>query len=228
MKIAICDDDPKDLGEIQAVLAQYDTASAHTILSYSKASDLFLASQSTPFDIAILDIEMESPNGYEVAQKLAEQKHPPLIIFLTNSSAYAVRGYGIAFRYLTKPIVKDHLYSALDRAICEIKANRFMFTAEGQSHIIPMKDIYYFEVFNHHTVMHTVDSSFTFRSSLREITEQLPSGYFGSPHKSYLVNLMHIESTMSGDLQLTNGAVIPVSRRRQTEFQKQLYHYLGR
>ena len=205
MTIAICDDDPKDLKEIQSVLAQYDSISSMKISSFTAASELLVANAQTPFDIAILDIEMEPP-----------------------TEAYAIRGYGIAFRYLTKPIVKDQLFHTLDRAICEVNANRFTFTAEGTSHIVRMKDIYYFEVFNHHTILHTAHEQFTFRATLKEVAEKLPKGYFGSPHQSYLVNFMHVQTATAGNLCLTNGAVVPVSRRRQQEFENQLYRYLGR
>ena len=228
MRIAICDDDANDLQAVQTALAQYDTAGNIEISSFTKASDLFAANKKIPFDIAILDIEMKAPNGYEIAQKLVEQENAPIIIFLTNSTAYAIRGYGIAFRYLTKPIEYGALNKALDAAVCEAKANSFSFTADGISHIVRMKDIYYFEVFNHHTILHTMDQEYTFRATLKEIVTDLPSGYFGSPHQSYIVNFMHVQTAMAGELHLTNGAVVPVSRRRQQEFEDQLHSYLGR
>ena len=228
MRIAICDDDPNDLQAVQAALMQYDTAGNLKIASFTKASELFDANKKTPFDIAILDIEMNAPNGYEIAQQLVAQNAAPIIIFLTNSTAYAIRGYGIAFRYLTKPIVQDNLTKALDAAVCEVRANSFVFTADGNSHVVRMKDIYYFEVFNHHTILHTTDREFTFRATLKEIVADLPKGYFGSPHQSYLVNFMHVQTAMAGELHLTNGAVVPISRRRQQEFEDQLHGYLGR
>lgn len=228
MRIAICDDDPKDLQAVHTALTQYDAAGNLKIASFTKASELFDANKKTPFDIAILDIEMNAPNGYEIAQQLVTQDAAPIIIFLTNSTAYAIRGYGIAFRYLTKPIVQDTLCKALDAAVCEVRANSFLFTADGNSHVVRMKDIYYFEVFNHHTILHTTDREFTFRATLKEIVTDLPKGYFGSPHQSYLVNFMHVQTAMAGELHLTNGAVVPISRRRQQEFEDQLHGYLGR
>ena len=228
MRIAICDDDPKDLQAMHTALTQYDTDGNLNISSFSKASDLFAANEKTPFDIAILDIEMSTPNGYEIAQQLVVQDRAPIIIFLTNSTAYAIRGYGIAFRYLTKPIAQVALSKALDAAICEVKANSFVFTADGNSHIVRMKDIFYFEVFNHHTILHTKDQEFTFRATLKDIMAELPIGYFGSPHQSYLVNFMHVQTAMTGELRLTSGAIVPVSRRRQQEFEDQLHSYLGR
>lgn len=228
MRIAICDDDPKDLHALRVAIEQYDFIRNYDVASFTKAVDLFSANSRTAFDIAILDIEMTSPNGYEIAQKLIEQDNAPIIIFLTNSVAYSIRGYGIAFRYLTKPIDQVQLCKALNAAICEVKANRFVFTTDGISHIIRMNDIYYFEVFNHYAVLHTMDKEYTFRATLKEISTDLPSGYFGSPHQSYLVNFAHVKTAMAKELHLTNGSVVPISRRRQQEFEDQLYAYLGR
>lgn len=228
MRIAICDDDPMDLQAIYIALTQYATADNLRIASFTKASELFDANSQNPFDIAILDIEMTAPNGYEIAQQLVAQETAPIIIFLTNSPAYAIRGYGIAFRYLTKPIVQDTLYKALDAAIYEVRANRFVFTATGSTHVVRTKDIYYFEVFNHHTILHTMEREFAFRATLKEIIAALPKGYFASPHQSYLVNFMHVQTATTGKLTLTNGTIVPVSRRRQQEFEMQLHRYLGR
>lgn len=228
MRIAICDDDPKDLHALRLAIEQYDVIRNMEVASFGRASDLYAANARTAFDIAILDIEMSAPNGYEVAQKLIEQDNAPIIIFLTNSTAYSVRGYGVAFRYLTKPIEQVQLRKALNAAICEVKANRFIFTTEGISHVIRMNDIYYFEVFNHYAVLHTMDKEYTFRATLKEIAIDLPSGYFGSPHQSYLVNFVHVKTAMAKELHLTNGAVVPISRRKQQEFEDQLHAYLGR
>lgn len=228
MRVAICDDEAKDLNSLRAAIGQYDSTESLVVESFTKAADLYAANSKKPFDIAILDIEMNAPNGYEIASILVEQETAPIIIFLTNSTAYTIRGYGIAFRYLTKPIIQTQLNKALNAAISEAKANRFIFTADGISHVVRMNDIYYFEVFNHHTVLHTMDREYTFRATLKEITKDLPRGYFGSPHQSYLINFVHIKTVMAKELHLTNGAVVPVSRRRQQEFEDQLHAYLGR
>lgn len=228
MRIAICDDEAKDLSALRAAVEKYDSASNLEMASFTKAADLYAENNKCAYDIVILDIEMKAPNGYDIAERLVERESSPIIIFLTNSTAYTIRGYGIAFRYLTKPIDQKQLNKALDAAICEVKANRFIFTTEGISHIIRMNDIYYFEVFNHHTVLHTMDKEYLFRATLREIVTELPNGYFGSPHQSYLVNFVHVKTVMAKELHLTNGAVVPISRRKQQEFEAQLHTYLGR
>ena len=228
MRLAICDDEETDLLLIKSEILKRENTKGLELHCFTKASDLFEANCKKAFDIAILDIEMPAPNGFEIAEKLVRSNSAPLIIFLTNSMAYTLRGYGVAFRYLTKPINGDQLNGALSAAIREVNANRFVFSMEGVDHIIRMEDIFFFEVFNHHTILHTVDSSYTFRATLKDIISQLPSGYFGVPHQSYVVNFSHIKTAMAKELHLTNGTVIPISRRKQQDFDAQFHSYLGR
>lgn len=228
MRVAICDDEKNDLLSLESALKSYDRTSRLSISCFASAYELYKSFEKAPFDIVILDIEMPSPNGYEIAQRLCTQKRKPLIIFLTNSMSYTIRGYGVAFRYLTKPIVQPLLASAMDSAIREISANRFIFSIEGVSHYLTMEEIYFFEVFNHHMVLHTIDCEYAFRATLKDILKQLPPGFFGLPHQSYIVNFAHIKTSTSKEIHLTNGVTVPISRRKFRDFEEQFNLYLGR
>lgn len=228
MHIAICDDEKKDLDILENAIKDYDVSGKFHISRFSSAKVLYEYANIYPFDIAILDIEMNSPNGFDIALKLIEKEQKPLIIFLTNSMAYTVRGYGVAFRYLPKPISVIQLRNTLDAAIRELNANRYYFTVDGTSHILRFEEIYYLEVYNHHVVLHTRDHAYSFRATLKDVLSSLPKGYFGTPHQSYIVNLSHVQTATVTEINLTNGSSIPISRRRQKEFQNQLHSYLGR
>ena len=228
MRIAICDDEEKDLLAMKEAVNAFDINGSMEIYTYLHAADLYLAEKQKKFDIAVLDIEMDPPNGYDIAQKLVETDPAPIIIFLTNSMAYTLRGYGIAFRYLTKPIDQIQLNNALLAAVNEASAKRFVFSMDGSSYLIRMEDIYYFEVFNHHTILHTMDQSYTFRATLKEIMCELPTGFFGSPHQSYIINFNHVKTVMAKEVHMTNGSIVPISRRKQQGFENQLRMYLRR
>ncbi len=228
MRVAVCDDEKQDLRTILDILREYGGYPGMEVSSFSNGEDLLGSAEEKPFDLVFLDIEMPGLNGYDTAVRLRALPQKPLILFLTNSMAYTLRGYGVVFRYLTKPIDQVQLYGALDSAIQEIKANRFVFQMDGMSNVVPMDAIYYLEVFNHHTVLHTVDQEFTFRATLKDVLTQLPAGYFGMPHQSFILNFAHIRTATSKEVHLTNGVYIPVSRRKQKEFERQFHQYLGR
>lgn len=102
MKIAICDDERADLEQIVAYSKQYD--SSNPVRGFSSGDSLLAAFQTDFYDLVFLDIEMAGTNGLTVGSRLMECGVKPIIIFTTQSLNYAVRGYGIALRYLIKPI----------------------------------------------------------------------------------------------------------------------------
>ncbi len=143
MRIALCDDETAELNVLACLCKQYDRVKKFKIVSFSSAAELLQASKKMLFDIILLDIEMEKPTGFEVAQELVQHENPPIIIFATKSQAYCVRGYGIAFRYLVKPIQWDDFRDAIDAATMEIEANRLMLDVENGKCLIPVRDIIY-------------------------------------------------------------------------------------
>jgi len=225
MRLAICDDNPQDLAHLSRLLGAYDPEIQAD--SFSTAAALYESSRERDYDAVILDIEMESPNGYEIALRLAREDPHPIILFLTNSAAYAVQGYGLALRYLLKPLSAGALAEAMAAVRQEIRGNRLTLTLDGTTHVWKVHDILYAEVLNHRVTLHTADNTLTFRGSLRDLTAQAPSRWFAVPHQSYMVNLLHVRSVGAQTVLLTNGTVIPISRRRQREFTQSFHQFLG-
>lgn len=225
MRLAICDDDPRDLAHLSALLAAYDPQV--NVDAFSTAAELYSSTRKQDYDAVILDIEMESPNGYEIALRLAREDPHPIILFLTNSASYAVQGYGLALRYLLKPLTKDALAEAMDavgQALCN---NRLTITLDGTTHLWKVHDILYAEVVNHRVTLHMTGGTFSFRGSLRDLSSQIPSRWFSSPHQSYIVNLLHVQSVSAQSVYLTDGTHISISRRKQTEFMRSFHRFLG-
>ncbi len=228
LKVAICDDNPEDLFELRRMLMEYDSESQLEILEYSSADDFLGACEKVSFDIALLDIEMTGTNGYEAARILSKDEKHPILIFVTQSLKYTVCGYGVAFRYLVKPLTMKSLGEAMDSAINEVSANSFIMNIDGVSHVVRMNDIYYFEVYSHSTILHTADETFSLRYPLKEIMDMLPQGYFAMPHRSYIVNLNHVKSFSMDSVKLTNGVTILMSRRKFAEFNSRLVKFIER
>ena len=226
--IAVCDDESIDLSKTLELLKIYDSAQQLRISSFMSAGDLLSSIKNKAFDIVLLDIEMEPLNGFDAAKQIVAMDNPPVVIFTTKSNAYALKGYGIAIRYLQKSLTEQDLYEALDIAIAEASAHRLTIQVENTIHAIPLRDIYYIETFGHYAVIHTEKDSFRIRSTLKEITAKLPKGYFVSTHKSYIVNLEHISYATSTVIHLDNGVVIPIGRTKSHEFSQALYRFLGR
>lgn len=227
-RLGICDDESEDLAQLLDMVKQYDVGGCLQAAAFSSAADILNAAKNACFDITILDIEMEPPTGFDVAKELIAMPNPPIVIFATNSKAYALKGYGIAIRYLQKPIAREVFFEAMDAAIADATAHRLTFQIDTALVSLPLRDIQYIEILGHYAVVHTTREQYRFRGTLKEVMSRLPKGYFISTHKSYVVNLEHIRSATATAVVLDCGTVIPVGRSRMREFNEALYHFLGR
>ena len=125
-RIAVCDDEPSELEDIVQSVKRYDAHGDFDIENYTDGavllSDLQLKKKS--FDLLLLDIEMPS-NGFQIAQTLTQMEKHPLVIFVTKRHEYAVQGYGIAFRYLVKPLDESLFAAAMDAVVQELDSKHF-------------------------------------------------------------------------------------------------------
>lgn len=68
-------------------------------------------------DMVLLDIRMPGMDGMDTARQLAVMENPPAIIFCTAFDQYAIDAFEVqAVAYLLKPVRRDDLARALDRA----------------------------------------------------------------------------------------------------------------
>ena len=141
-RIAVCDDEPSELEDIVQSVKRYDAHGDFDIENYTDGaallSDLQLKKKS--FDLLLLDIEMPS-NGFQMAQTLTQMEKHPLVIFVTKRHEYAVQGYGIAFRYLVKPLDESLFAAAMDAVVQELDSKHFTVEYEGATLSLETSDI---------------------------------------------------------------------------------------
>ena len=78
----------------------------------------FLESYKPVYDIVFMDIKMPDMNGLDAAHRLRQLDPSVILIFLTNLSQYAVRGYEVnALDFIVKPISYYVLVLKLERAL---------------------------------------------------------------------------------------------------------------
>lgn len=224
MKIAVCDDELCDLQQITEFLDRYNPNL--NISVFSSAEDLLHAFLVEFYDLIFMDLEMDNISGFDASIQLMASEHKPLIIFTTKSSAYSIRGYGIAFRYLMKPITYEMLEEAVSLALENLAPKKIDIFYDGIKQILFIDDISFFEVFNHSTVVHTKTAQFTIYCPLSEIMTKLKDCNFAQPHKSFFVNLSYVDRIGIDQIILSTGDQIRLSRDKKKLFNKLLMSYL--
>jgi len=93
------------------------------------------------------------------------------------------------------------------------------------SEFIPLTDIIYCRAEKNWTIIALKDQTFVqICQTLKSIEERINSDYFLRVHRSYLLNLHHIEKIQGcyERLEMTEGHSLPVSRRRKNELKQAL------
>lgn len=225
MNIAICDDEFDDLQQIKNYIQQYD--SSFSISCYDSSTELLQGLEDRDFDVIFLDIEMQEPNGYDTAKRIKEQNQSQLIVFTTNSLDYAIRGYGIAFRYLPKPISYDLFSATMGQLEQMIVPQKVEIPASDQAIVTNINQIIYFESYGHRIVFHLTNGrTIESRSTIKTMLDTINISSIVQIHKSYCVNLNFVSSTTSTNIQLKDGTSLPIGRGKREGFRKALEKFI--
>lgn len=235
MKIAICDDDCRELSRLSEILNSYrqEKKADVTYLTFSDAMSLLDAVGKGGFDLILLDILMPLLNGIEAAHELRLIDEHVKIIFLTSSPEFALESYEVnAYNYLLKPFNRKALFPILDKLFDELQMPEEGLTLRFQnciSHILFSK-LEYVEILNKTLYFHLSDNSVrALAASLTEYESILLSHYeFIKVHRSFIANLHKIQELSPGKIRTHSGKVIPVSRRLYPKVRDSYIKYLFR
>lgn len=170
---------------------------------------------------------MGQMNGLEVGERLIHMPHKPLVVFTTQSLTYAVRGYGIAMRYLPKPITYDTFSFIMGLALERILPKKISIFSNGGQMLVPVNKILYFEVLCHQVFVHlSSGEKISMRGTLTETISQVPHRAFAQPHKSYYINMEYVDRITQQSILMTNGDFIPIGRSKKDIFQLRLSEYM--
>ena len=224
MRIAYCEDEPAQRSRMELLLRTFAERKRLplTVEAFSdSAAFLFQYPGSYPFDLIFLDIDLGGMDGMALARKIRETDSEVPILFLTNHKEYVFEGYEVqAFRYLLKPVTEDTLFPLLE----ELQAMRgqekphLLLSLGGETQKLFLSDLLFVESDNHYLTLHTAAGTETFKKNLSEFREELSAAWqasggtgecFAAAHRSYLVNLAHVEPRMLCITQPGIPAVLP-------------------
>ena len=199
-------------------------------LSANGASD-FLENHSV--DLIISDINMQDVNGMQFVKSL---DNPPLVIFSTAYEEYALEGFKVdAIDYLLKPYGYNDFLKAATKARQYIEWREaavqagnnssdddFIFVrADNQSVKVMFDSILYVEAMSEYIKIHFKEGKpvMTFMS-VKLMSESLPAKNFMRIHRSYIIALDSIAMVRRGEVELTDGTVLPISASYKDDLQK--------
>ena len=225
LRIAICDDQPKELGIIYQYITEY--LDIHTmeaeIREFSHPDKLLNTLQLENFHLYLLDIVMPMVSGIELGKEIRLLDREAQIIFATTEPQFALMAYAVSpINYLVKPIEKQQLFDTLTLAISKadlIEEQNFAVKTADSLRIIKLSSIICCEYHNHAVIFSLVNGEVVFSRTIREnFTEYcspiLKNRHFIQCHTSFLVNLRRVERFAKDSFTLSGGKSIPIAARQ--------------
>lgn len=234
MRIAICDDDERELSHLSELIAEYQINRGISIEchSFHNGIDFLSTIKGGEYDLVLLDVLMPGISGMQIAQELRNLDENVKLIFISASPEFAMESYRVgAYYYLLKPADANALYPLLDKVNNELsvqKEEKFILKTRDGVVGVSFMNLEYVEVINKSVSIHLADGTIRkVTSTLADFEDMLLLRHeFLKPHRSYIVNLNYVRSIDINCIMTKNGHRIPVSRQRRNQVQETYTHFI--
>lgn len=190
---------------------------------------------SGDIDLLFLDIRMPDILGTEFLRSLS---NPPMVIFTTAYSDYAMEGYDLhVIDYLLKPFPFDRFLTAVNKAKVqfelkqqstskytedlqpEFHPNYLVVRADRKYYKINYENLFLVEGQKAYVTFHTDQKKITALLSMKDLVDQLPQDQFVRIHKSYIASIKYMEELEGGQVKI-KGEWYPVGKSHKDEVDK--------
>ena len=198
MRIAVCDDDLRELREIMSLIEEYPRKAAYGISATAFSNSEELAERIGEFDVFLLDYRMPDIDGFELAKRIREEyMTTKTIIFISQYDDIVYDAFEVhAHRYLTKPVEKEKLYRALN----ELDKDAYIHYDSGGE-----------------------EKVFVCKRSLDSLEKELTPFHFFRTHRSYLTNLSMIDYLNTDGIYIKNREEsIPIRAKSLNKISRKL------
>ena len=231
VNLAIVEDEDSYAGQLAEFIDKYQRESGNSFrITRFRDGDEITRDYRGQFDIILMDIEMKLVDGMTAAEEIRRLDQDVVIMFITNMTNYAIRGYQVdALDYVLKPVSYFAFSQKLERALSRIKKdNSHIISIDTPSGVrkVDIDSIFYIESEGHNLNFYTGAGDFSIRARMADFEEQLTPYNFFRSNKGYLVNLGHVDGVENGAC-LIAGKSLVISRARKSDLMDALTNYMA-
>lgn len=221
LHVAVCDDERTALQELEEEVREWARSEGEvcSVETFASADAFwFIWEERKDLDLLLLDIEMPGMDGMELAKRLRQAGEGIGIIFVTGNPDFALEGYDLeAVSYIMKPVRRERLRTALDRGRDRLlrRAAVLIPLPGGEVERLYVSDICFLESDGHMSFVWKKDGTrLVSKAGIQQLEQELLdcSDAFFKPHRSYFINLGHVERIGKKDVRMSNQMLVPVAR----------------
>lgn len=213
MKVLIVDDEPIAQDILETYIARMP--GLQLVGKCRNALEAFSAINKQPIDLLLLDINMPEVLGVDFVRSL---KSPPLVIFTTAYSEYAIESYELnAVDYLLKPISFERFQKAIQKAMDAVHPsavpeksadNTVFIKADNKLVRIDLNQLLYAESLRDYIQLYTTDGKMLIHCTMKSLEETLaPYSSFLRVQKSYIVNIASITEVDGNTIHIKEHSI---------------------
>jgi DNA-binding LytR/AlgR family response regulator len=237
LKIAIIEDEPLIADHIEQYVLDAGLTCSGIADNFLDAKQLIL--KENP-DLILLDINLgDGPDGIDVAHYINQNYKKPFIFISSNTDSKTLERVKLTkpFGFIVKPFKASDIQTQINLAWHSYNlqkentqvsfsesflVNDHFFIKDKHSLVkVNYSDVLYAEACDNYSIIYTKLTKYILSYTLKVVEEKLNLFNFYRTHRSFLVNLKHIEKVNPKEV-LVDGKEIPVSENSRTELLKKL------
>ncbi len=194
-----------------------------------------LIEENRVFDGYILDVDMPEYTGMDIIAMLQRFRDRKNVILLTGYTSYAVAACGPGvLGYVLKSQMDVKLPEALERLVIEMdrvrKERNYIISNKRRYQVIRQQDILYvLKEKKNALIFYRQGGDKTLKAvdriTLQQLIERLDNREMMLLDRGIIINLLHIRSIMSCEIEMDDGYRVSSSSKNVTELRKRLNRY---
>lgn len=243
MKILVCDDEPLARERLSRMVQD----AGHTVVAQAtNGIEALEAVRIFQPDVLFLDVRMPEMDGLRCAEALMRLESPPAVIFVTAFDQHAIDAFRTqAIGYLLKPVSRDDLQSALNRAsrlnTAQVNHLRVLHDPNAMAmrqhiaarthrgmELIPIENIYYFLADQKYVTVRHTGGQVLIDETLKELETEFGDRFIRI-HRNALLSIPYLEGlemVSTGQYQVRFRGIeerLAVSRRHLPQLRDKMH-----
>ena len=231
MRIAIVEDDERDMEQLRGVIDAYLAARDMPVEidTFSSGPDFLRCFAPGKYDLVFFDNYIGNGLGIDFARRARAIDEDVEFVFVSMSPEFAISGFDVrALHYLLKPAGYNEVAQVFERFRKHVQKPEepmIEVLSDYQPILIPVMSIRFIEVVAK-TCFIRAREDVPVHLPMEKLMEQLPPDIFVRTHKSYAVRLGAVRSMGQNEFLLKDGGSVPIGRAYQSSCKSAFIEYL--
>ncbi len=200
LRVLVVDDEELARLRLRGLVDECPLPRANVVGEAANVSQALVWLATQQCDVLLLDIQMPGRDGTQLAAELRGQDRSPAVVFVTAHAEHAVKAFDLdAVDYVTKPVRRERLQAALQRAAQrlalptpepapEVEEEPVLIVSDrGRVVRVPMSEVLYLKAELKYVTLRTPLRTYVLDDSLAELEERLGSRFL-RVHRNALVS----------------------------------------